>query len=147
MPVSNILKRKIGEQLNNWIYLGIRTGARKSIEEYLTLKDIDPVRAESAIKRAIDMPHRARSRINQFIAAHTQAFLMECINLWGDATIAELNAELTMLENYAMGLHDRRINGGESWDSLAADIMSHVEKESDKWAFPFPEGYRDVWGE
>jgi len=28
MAIDNIIKRKIGEQIRDWIYLGIRTGAR-----------------------------------------------------------------------------------------------------------------------
>jgi len=147
MAMSNILKKKIGREVREWIMLGIRTGARRSVADYRVLMvQGRTTEAENQIKRAIDMPHRARARINHFISLYGQPLLVECLALEGDVTVAELNAELTDLENYCQGLVDRR-NGGESWDDLATDIESHVEHEALKWVFPFPPGYTDIWGE
>lgn len=40
MPVDNIRKRKIGEQLTDWLVLSIRTGARELTEKYrITIGD------------------------------------------------------------------------------------------------------------
>ena len=92
------------------------------------------------------MPHRARERIIYFITRYGQPFLVSCMALEGAETLGELNTELTALETYAQGLVDRK-NLGETWDSLATDLESHLEDESIKWVFPFPPGYTDVWGE
>jgi hypothetical protein len=147
MAISNILMKKIAKELREWIYLGIRTGARRSVQNYRTLltngRDADAI---LEIKRAIDMPHRARERINYFITQYGQPFLVSCMALEGAETLGELNTELTTLETYAQGLVDRK-NIGETWDSLATDLESHLEDESIKWVFPFPPGYTDIWGE
>lgn len=147
MAISNIIKKKIGREIREWIMLGIRTGARRAVEVYYAeMARGNTAQAILSIKRAIDMPHRARARINHFISLYGQPLLVECLSMEGDVTVAELNTELTTLENYCQGLIDRK-NRGESWDDLAADIESHVERESDKWVFPFPPGYTDIWGE
>ena len=145
--ISNIIKKKIGREVREWIMLGIRTGARRAVEQYRSeMARGNAERAILSIKRAIDMPHRARTRIDYFISLYGQPLLVECLSLEGDVTIVELDTELTTLENYCQGLVDRK-DSGESWNDLAADIESHVEKESDKWIFPFPPGYTDIWGE
>ena len=147
MAIGNIVKRKIGEQVRDWVYLGIRTGARFSIEQAeLMMEQGKTEEAILQIKRAVDMPNRARARIDYFISQYGQPLLIECLTLAGDCTIAELNAELTTLENYAGNLVTRK-NAGESWTDIAQDIKTNVEKESLKWVFPFPPGYTDVWGE
>lgn len=147
MPVSNIKKRKIAEELQNWIFLGIRTGISRGVDEYRQLMVAGKTdEAIKSIKRAIDLPHRSRARINEFIRVYSQAQLIDCLSRLNDCTIAEMNAELTILENYATNLYNRQI-GGESWDSLATDIESHVDNESIEWIFPFPAGYVDLWGE
>ena len=147
MAISNILMKKIAKELREWIYLGIRTGARRSVQNYRTLlvngRDAEAI---LEIKRAIDMPHRARGRINYFITLYGQPFLVSCMTLEGTETLGELNTELTALETYAQGLVDRK-NLGETWDLLATDLESHLEDESIKWVFPFPPEYTDVWGE
>ena len=147
MAISNILKEKIGRELRDWIFLGIRTGARRAVNDYRSLLANGRTQdAENSIKRAIDLPHRARARINYFISQYNQQFLGECLNLAGDATLSELDTELQILENYAQTLVDRR-GQGESWDDLAGDIEANIENESTKWVFPFPPGYTDIWGE
>ncbi len=147
MAISNIIKEKIGKELREWIFLGIRTGARRAVTDYRSLLANGRTQeAENTIKRAIDLPHRARARINYFISQYSQQFLVECMGLAGDATLAELNTELQVLENYAQNLVDRR-GQGESWNDLADDVEANIENESVKWAFPFPPGYTDIWGE
>jgi hypothetical protein len=147
VAISNILKKKIGREIREWVMLGIRTGARRGVEQYRIEKARgNTEQAINLLKRAVDMPHRARARINHFIQLYGQPFLAECLTLEGDVTVAELNAELTTLENYCQRLVDRR-NAGESWDSIAADIETNIENESIRWAFPFPPGYTDAWGE
>jgi hypothetical protein len=147
MAISDVLKKKIGKELREWLFLGVRTGARRGVNNYRQLVATGRmVEAELAIKRVIDLPHRTRARIDHFISLYGQPLLAECMALEGTTTLGELNVELTALENYAQNLVDRR-NGGESWDDLATDIEGNVENESIKWLFPFPPGYTDIWGE
>lgn len=100
---------------------------------------------ENAIKRAIDMPHRTRERINYAISVYGQPELEACLLEAGTTTIAELNSELTTMEEYATGLYDRRTVNVESWDSLADDILTNVQDEVIRWTFPFPPDYTDIW--
>jgi len=147
MAITNILKKKIGDELRNWIFLGIKTGVRRAVKDYRVLMSSDrTIDAINSLKRAIDMPHRARTRIEYFITQYSQQFLVECMALAGAETLTELNAELQTLENYAQNLVTRQ-GQGESWDDLATDIESNIENESIKWVFPFPPGYTDIWGE
>jgi len=146
MAIINIKKRKIARELQEWIFLGIRTGARRSVAEYQEFKVSDSERAINAIKRAVDLPRRARHRINEFIRVYGQQQLVDCIALYGDVTVAEINAELTTLENYCNNLYNRKI-GGESWAAIALDIESNVSLESEEWVFRLPDNYTDIWGE
>lgn len=147
MAIADIVKKKIGRELREWIFLGIRTGARRGVENYRSLIVIGrDTEAVLAIKRAIDLPHRVRERIDYFIDQYSQSFLFECMAFEGTTTLAELNSELQILENYAQNLVNRQ-GGGESWDDLASDIETNIEKESTKWIFPLPPGYTDIWDE
>jgi hypothetical protein len=147
MAITDIVMKKIAKELWEWIFLGIRTGMRRAIEEAESLiaqgKTTDAI---LSIKRAVDLPHRARERINYFIVQYGQQFLIDCLALEGDIMISELNTELTNLENYAANLVARK-NGGESWTDITNDIKTNIENESMKWIFPLPPGYLDVWGE
>lgn len=150
MAVSNIIKKRIGRELLEWVHLGIRTGMRKGVADYRRLvADGRVVDAVYAIKRAVDLPHRARARINEAIAKYTQATLVECIGLAlpSGVTLAEINADLTTQETYAQGLVTHRLVDGWTWDQIATDIETNVELEEVRWQFPFPAGYLDVWGE
>ncbi len=146
MAIGNIIKKKIGRELREWVYLGIKTGARRGVEAYEAQKVTNLPAAILQLKRAIDMAHRARARINYAISIHGLPLITEVVAFDGTTTISELNSALTTMENYFEGLVVRQ-QGGESWDSLAADIASQVEKESDKWTFPFPPNYTDIWSE
>ena len=147
MAVSNILKKKVGRELVEWVFLGIRTGARRGVEEaerLMILGDNDS--AILQLKRVIDLPNRAIARIDYFISLHGINILQDGLALYGGVTLVELNAELAILENYCRNLKDRK-DGGESWISIVEDIKSNVEFESLKWVFPFPPDYVDIWGE
>ena len=152
MAIGDAKKQKIGSELIEWILLGIRTGARQSVIEYQRIKVIDPVQALEHLKRAVNMPLRARARINEARrlyelengAGTFNTFIASCLAFHGTVTLAELNAELTTLETYANNLILRK-TGGESLDSIAADIESNVRHEIKDWQFPFPAGYVDAW--
>lgn len=151
MPIANIIKRKVGRELREWLVLGIRTGMRRGVAEYRQLIVMgQPLRAEQAIKRAIDLPHRARSRIDHAITVYGQNAVVSAFTDGVDVTVAELNAELAALEAYAQLLVDRRNTdptGTGAWDALATDIETNVELESERWTFQIPPGYVDIWGE
>ena len=147
MAVTNIIKKKIARELVEWVFLGIRTGARRGVEEaerLMILGDNDS--AILQLKRVIDLPNRAIARIDYFISLHGINILQDGLALYGGVTLVELNAELAILENYCRNLKDRK-DGGESWISIVEDIKSNVEFESLKWVFPFPPDYVDIWGE
>ena len=101
MAIDNFVKRKIGEQIANWVYLGIKTGARRYAEMYEQQKATNLDEGIKNLKYAINKPHETRQRINQFISTYGQPYLVECMNLYSsDVTLAEFNAELTQMENY-----------------------------------------------
>lgn len=143
MPIDNIRKRKIGEQLTDWVVLGIRTGARQLVEQYRTTKPTNPILAKQYLEAAISKPRRARARINDWIADYDSkngagtavTFLGECLALRGIATLAEINAELTLLEAQAQTLINNNA-GGWTLDQVAAAIENNMEWEAKQWTFP-----------
>ena len=153
MPIADAKRRRIGVELIDWVYLGIRTGARQSVEEYERYKTTQPALAEEHLKRACNMPMRARARINEARrlyeienGANTfNTFISGCLSLSGTVTLAELNAELTTLENYANNLIAQKIAGTMTLDQVASDIRANVRLEAMDWAFPFPTNYVDSW--
>ena len=147
MAISNIIKRKIAQELAHQVFLGIRTGMRDGATYYLAEKTRQPAQAILMIKRAVDLPRRARARIDQAIATYGLPALTACITLQGDYTVAELNTELTTLTNYGTTLYNMRTTGGQSWDVLANHIIANVTEEFRQWLFPLPSGYKDIWGE
>ena len=150
MAVSNIIKKKIGREMLEWVHLGVRTGMRRGVAEYRSLTaQGKTVEAVAQIKRAVDLPHRARARIVEAIAKYTQAFIVDCVStaLPAGVTLAEIDADLTAQEAYAQTLVNHRLNDGWTWDQIATDIETNVELEITKWTFPYPAGYLDVWGE
>ena len=145
MALNDIILKKVGRELREWLYLGIRTGMRRGVDEYNILKTVDSISAVAAIERAIDLPRRVRARINEAIRIYGQQTVVDALQASGSTSILELNNDLTLMETYAQNLFNRRI-GGESWDSLAADIITNISLESDKWIFSLPVGYKDIWG-
>lgn len=147
MAISDVIKKKIGRELREWIFLGVRTGARQRVvhaRRYWALGDTE--QAITHMKIAVDTPHRIRAKIDTFIAAHGISLLQEAVALNGDVTLAEIDAELTTLENYAQGLVDAK-NGGATWEEIAINIETSIELEARKWIFPLPENYVSVWSE
>lgn len=159
MAIADAKKRMIGRQLVDWIYLGIRTGARRSVAEYRARKVADEDAAIQTLKRAVDMPHRARIRITEWITTYNaangagtgQTFIGQCLALSGGVTLAEINAEVTTMENFCATLVAAAPapygNGSMTWDQIAASIEANVPHEANDWVFPLPAGYLDVWGE
>lgn len=155
MAIVDARKKKIGRELKEWVYLGVRAGMLRSASQYETQKIANLPAAIQQIKRAVDMPHRARTRVNYFIqrydaangAGSAQALIVESLSLAGTVTLQEINSELTSLENYAQGLVDHVNNDGWSWDQVSADIQANVENEAWQWTFEIPPDYIDVWGE
>ena len=154
MAITDVRKRKIGNELIDWVYLGIRTGARRACVEYRQqVANGNTAAGILALKRGVDLPHRARVRITDAItrfggAAVAVPFLNECLVLTGTGvTVSALDSELTILENYAQGLVTKKNVQGQTWDQLASDIEAAVAYEGMDWLFPIPVGYVDIWGE
>jgi hypothetical protein len=148
MPIDDIKKKKIGRELTEWIFLGVRTGMRRGVEMYEAEKANNLDRAILALKRAVDLPRRAKIRIQEFIQKDpgNLQLIEDSLALYGTVTRAEIQAELDSLEIYAQGLKDA-YDGGASYDDIANDITNNIEKESDYWIFKIPDGYTDIWGE
>src|SRR4030042_4419014 len=138
MAISEILLKKIGREIREWIYLGIRTGMRRGVMEYRSSLATYPDQAILALKRAVDLPRRARIRIETAIAKYGLTKLQQALALDGTVTVTELNAALTTLETYAQGLYNHVINDAWTWDQVASDIEANVYFEIDEWMFPLP---------
>ena len=146
MAINEILLKRIGRELREWIYLGIRTGMRQGVKDYYMLKMVDASASQSALERAVDLPRRARTRINTAITKYGQQIFIDALQFNGSTTLLDLNTELSLLEAYAQNLYDRCIKDNESLDSLAIDIETNIAEEINEWKFPLPEDYRDIWG-
>jgi len=155
MAITDVVKKKIGRELKEWIFLGIRTGARRSVAAYRNELVSNPIVALNHLKRAVDLPNRARARINTWKEVYypgnnsgANSFLIECLTLaGGGVTLGEIDSELTTLENYCQNLVNQKNAETMSWDDVATSIESNVEWEALKWIFQLPEDYLDVWGE
>jgi len=154
MAIADAKKRKIGIHLIDWIHLGIRTGARRSVEEYRRLAATDPVQAEGHLARACNMPMRARATINAIMARYGSAngagtavaYLGQCLALTGTSiTVADLNVDLTAMENFCNGLIDDKIAGTKTLDEIAAAIEAQVEWEALDWSPPIDFSQVDRW--
>jgi hypothetical protein len=146
MAINEIILKKVGRELREWIYLGVKVGMLKGVSAYRSLQATDPIAAQLEIERAIDLPSRAKTRINTAITIYGLQTLVDALAAsGGTVTISELNTELATLETYAAGLITRRL-AGEAWDSLATDIETNIEDIQTKWVFPLPANYKDVWG-
>lgn len=152
MAIEHAKRKRIGTELIEWIYLGIRTGARVAVAEYHSLKVSNPGLAEAHLRYAATLPVRARARINEarrlyeirFGVNTFNTFIGNCLSLAGTVTLAELNAELTLLENGTATLRAMHA-GGSTLDEIAAWIETNWEYERQDWLFPIPATYVDSW--
>jgi len=150
MAITDAKKRRIGRELVDWIHLGIRTGARRSVAEYQRLKVSDRPQAIEHLTRAVNMPAKARARIDKWISDYDaingagtgQVFIAECLTLAGSVTLGEINSDLTTLENQADTLITNNQSGG-TLDEMAAAIESALEWEAKDWTFPIPETFTE----
>ena len=152
MPILDAKKHRIGRELVDWIHLGIRTGARRSVTAYRTEKaNGNQAQAIESITRAVNMPRRAKERINEWIRVYdlangsgaAQIFISECLTLAGSVTLGEINSDLTTLENQTNILIANNQSGG-TLDEMATDLENALEDEASLWQFPFPGGYTDI---
>ncbi len=152
MAIIDAKKRRIGRELVDWIHLGIRTGARRSVANYRQLKaDGRQAEAIEQITRAVNMPRRARERITEWIRVYdlangvgaAQTFLAGCLTLAGSVTLGEINGDLTTLETAANNFIAANQSGG-TLDEMATALEAALENEANQWQFPFPAGYEDI---
>jgi len=152
MAIADAKKRRIGRELVDWIHLGIRTGARRSVAAYrLEKASGNQLSAIEHITRAVNMPRRARERLNEWIRVYDlengvgagQTFLSECLTLSGSVTLGNINGDLTTLENQTATLISNNQSGG-TLDEMATIIENVLDNESNQWQFPFPDGYEDI---
>jgi len=152
MAIQDAKKRRIGRELVDWIHLGIRTGARRAVANYRQEKaNGNQAQAIEQITRAVNMPRRARERINETIRLYelkngantANPFLISCLALAGSVTLGEINSDLTTLENQTANLIANNAAGG-TLDEMATAIENALDNEANEWQFPFPDGYTDV---
>lgn len=152
MAIGDAKKRRIGRELVDWVMLGIQTGAIRSVAEYRALAVPDPVKAKAQLTRAVNMPRRARARIDNWIedydaangAGAGQTFLVECLALAGSVTLGQLNSEVTRLETLAQTVIDNNNAGSLTLDQVATAIENNLQNEAQEWAFPLPAAYADL---
>jgi len=147
MPISEILLKKIGREIREWIFLGIKTGIRRAVADYRVHLSTNPDHAILCLKRAVDLPRRARIRIETAVAKFGITKLQAALATDGTVTITELNIAISTLETYATSLYNHYKNDAWTFEQIATDIESNIELESNQWDFPLPSGYRDIWGE
>lgn len=157
MAASDVLKKKIGRELREWIYLGVRTGMRRCRTEYRAIVATDPDRAILIMRRCLDLPRRARLRILDFInnfatrypseGVTGTEYLRQCLLLNNSATISELNTELTTMENGCITLRNHIIAGTRTWAQVVTIVENNTEDESIRWIFKIPTGELDIWGD
>jgi hypothetical protein len=153
MAIDDIKKSKIGQELQNWVYLGVRAGMLMQAKAYiLHTRNGESEQAEICIKHAVDIPTQARARIDASISQMGRDYIVECIASYNVSSIDDAAAHLDDilsdidgLIKYSAGLVDRRI-GGESWDNLATDILTNVPNEVREWTFIEPKR-QSVWGD
>lgn len=148
MAISDIKKKRIGRELREWVFLGVKTGMRRGAEIYEQEKVRNSVEAIAQLKRAVDLPRRAKTRIETFINARpgNLQLLADALAMSGTVTLSEIRDELDIMIAYAQGLKDS-YDINSSWDILSEDIRTNVENESLDWIFKLPVGYVDIWGE
>ena len=147
MAIGNAKKRKVGEQLTDWVYLGVRTGARRAVAVYRAEKTTDPDLAVAQIKHAVNIPHQAMARISKAVDDFGAPLLNECLALAGDVTLGEINTDLTAILAQTQTIVDHVNNDGWTWDQVATAIESGISHEAKDWVFLIPEDYIDIWGE
>lgn len=153
MAIADAVKRKIGRELVEWIYLGVKAGARRSVSEYERLKATDTATAMAHLRRAVNMPTRARVRIDAARdryearngAGAFPAFARSCLQLAGTITLTDLNSALADLEAEAAGWKAGFRAGTLSADEVAAQISAAWPDDSSEWTFPIPSSYDDQW--
>jgi hypothetical protein len=151
MPIANLKKHEIGVQLAKWVVMGIKTGIRRFVADYRSLKPVNPVEAKARLEAAVSTTRRARSRVDRWIADYDAingagsavTYLQECLALSGLVTLAELNAEMASLEAQAQTLIDNN-TAGWTLDQIATAIEANIEWEAKQWVFPDEIGYTDT---
>lgn len=158
MAVEDIVKKKIGRELQEWVYLGVRTGMRRAVDDYRKLVTLgDTEQAEQVMKRCLNLPHRARLRIQSFIdnfatnyPDETQTgvqYIADCLALNSTVTIGELNTALNSMEAICITWRDQILAETRTWDQIATIIENNVEHEASRWMFIIPSGELDIWGD
>lgn len=153
MAIQSAKKRRIGNELIDWIYLGIRAGARDFVRQYEAAKATRPVDAEKYLREAVNMPLLARARINEARRVYElkngvgtfNTQVASCLVLTGSGiTLAEINTELTTMESEVATIKAARA-GGSTLDQIAALVLATWEDERADWTFRVPDDYVALW--
>lgn len=145
MAIETIKMRKIARELQEWIYLGINEGMIQSANEYIKLQSVDPVQAESWLKRSIDMPYRARVRIEEFIKTYTKEYIDNCMKIYGDCTVDELLADIDIMIKYSEERVKEFIDTAHNNRVIAEKIRSEIQSQAEGWTFRIPADYKDIF--
>jgi HD-like signal output (HDOD) protein len=151
MSIEDAKKRMIGRQLVDWIFLGVETGARKSVEEYRKNISSNPEIAKEYLTRAVNMPRRARLRIETWISEYdtqnesgsAETYLNECLHCCGSVTLSDIMTELQELEAKTQAIIDSNANGA-TLDEIATAIEQNLSWTAKEWEFLFPFNYKDL---
>ena len=145
MAIEHIKMRKIARELQEWIYLGIEDGMVRSAQDYTRLMaEGRTTEAENMLKRAADMPFRALARVEAFEAQYGTEYIEQCLELYGDVTLAELKAAIVDKQPFALErakeIIDPKIDNAKIADNITATVSSNAQD----WIFPIPVTHKEV---
>jgi hypothetical protein len=151
MSINDAKKRMIGRQLVDWIFLGVETGARQSVEDYRKNVSSNPAMAKDFLTRAVNMPRRARLRIEAWISEYdnqnesgsAETYLNECLQCCGSVTLSDIMTELQALEAKTQAIIDSNVSGA-TLDEIATAIENELNWTAKEWEFLFPFNYEDL---
>jgi hypothetical protein len=145
MAIETIKMRKIARELQEWIYLGINEGMIQSSNEFIRLRNTDQIQADSHLKRSIDMPYRAKIRIEEFCKTYGEKYINECLAIYGDVTLDELLAEIDKMIVYSEERVKEYINTAIDNAVIAEKIRAEIPSNIEEWTFKIPADYKDIF--
>lgn len=135
--------RVLGKRIISQLVGGIRDRMKLDLVKYRQTGNTD------YLQNILTLPERRRSRINNCIAEIGQPALVALIDAYGVNTAAEMNTELTTLENQCVALK-AQLDSGTTWADLADIIEAGLEMgplEKIAKYFQYEPNFTDMFGE
>lgn len=145
MAIEHIKMRRIARELQEWVFLGIEDGMVRSAQDYTRLMaEGRTTEAENMLKRAADMPFRALARVEAFEAQYGTEYIEQCLELYGDVTLAELKTAIVDKQSFALErakeIIDPKIDNAKIADNITATVSANAKD----WVFPIPVTHKEI---